>query len=103
MVEGSLDIKNLKAGDKITEDEECVAVIHIAVIKRKGSDILTPDIESDHSKGFRFRDLIRAIDKVKERLERMEPAVREQENLNRDVEEYLNKIGFKPDRDANRN
>lgn len=93
MVEGSLDIKNLKVGDKVGDDEECVGLVHIAVIKRKGSSALTPSIEGSLSKDFGFIDFVGTIDKLKQRLDRMVPVVREHQNLHREVEEYLNKSG----------
>lgn len=99
MIDGAVDIKNLNVGDRITNDEECVATIKIAVIKCKDSNELTPFPDLSCSKDFEFRDIIRMIDAVREKLARMEPGVTEGEK----AQEYLEKTGFKQDEDATKN
>jgi hypothetical protein len=95
MRDGSLDVENLKVGDKVANDEECVAMLRVAVIKCEGSDRLEPVMQFSVSKDFKFKDLLLMIDKVRERLAQIEPVKTEQDNRKREIDEYLKKIGFK--------
>jgi hypothetical protein len=94
MIDGSIDVRNLKVGAKVADDEECVGTLTIAVIKCKDSDEIRPIPEFHLSRDFRFKDVILMIDKVRDRLARMEPSVTEHENLSSEIKEYLDKIDF---------
>jgi hypothetical protein len=101
MIDGALDVENLKVGDRVATDEECVAILHIAVIKCKGSNKLEAVPQFNCSRDFKFRDLISIIDKVKERFIQLEPTKTEMENREQEIDEYLKKIRFNPDKHGN--
>jgi hypothetical protein len=98
MRDGTLDVKNLKVGDKVDDNEECVAILCIAIIKHSGSEKLEPIPEFDFSRDFRFKDFIPIMDQVKERFVQLEPTRTEMEDRNKETNEYLNKMEFNADK-----